>query len=220
MNKKHGGGRHIICVDSSLCNRCGLCRKDCPRGLWIIADTGAKVTAQDCFKCGHCAAICPQGAISLSGYEDAPEELIRDAKPEPETLLALIKGGRSMRHFTQRHVSPEIVDKIIEAGRYTPTGLNRQGVSYVVLRENKDEYERIAVSWFRKLRPIVGLFMKQFRHVHIDDHYFFKGAPVVIVVKSDPAATGVIDAALAASAMELMARAYGLGALYLGFFPS
>jgi len=169
-------------------------------------------------KCGHCVAICPQKAVSISGYEDSPEEIPNDLALEPEMLLTLIKSRRSIRQFTDQDVSPEIVSRIIEAGRYTPTGMNRQGVSYVVLRENKDDYERIAVSWFRRLRPFVGIFLKHFRHIHIDDHYFFKGAPVVIVIKAENSATGAIDAALAASAMELTARAYGLGALYLGFF--
>ena len=210
---------HIISVDVSLCNCCGLCQKDCPHDLWVITGTGAQNTSQDCFKCGHCVAICPQNAVSISGFEDMPEDVRHDIRPEPEALLTMMKGRRSIRHFTQQEVPPEIIEKIIEAGRYTPTGRNRQGVSYVVLREDKDEYERIAVSWFRRLRPIVGIFMKSFRHSRIDDHYFFKGAPTIIVIKSDNIGTGVIDGALAASAMELMARTYGLGVLYLGFFP-
>ena len=207
---------HIVSVDTSQCTRCGLCRKDCPHDAWVIADEGAKVISQECQKCGHCVAICPQNAISISGFEDAPEPLC-DVTPDPETLLAMMKGRRSIRHFTQRDVPPEIVEKIIEAGRYTPTGLNRQGVSYVVLRENKDEYERIAVSAWRKLLPIVRVLFKPFRHLRIDDQYCFRGAPVVIVIKSENVSFGavdIIDGALAASAMEIMARSYGLGALY------
>ena len=210
---------HIISVSSSLCSRCGLCQKDCPHGLWSITDKSAEISSQDCMKCGHCVAVCPNGAVAISGYEDAPEAILYNIKPEPDTLLAMMKGRRSIRQFTKQDVPPEIIEKIIEAGRYTPTGMNRQGVSYVVLRENKEEYERIAVSWFRRLRPIVGVFIKHFRHTHIDDQFFFKGAPVVIVIKSDNNGLATVDGAIAASAMELMARAYGLGVLYLGFFP-
>ena len=215
MNKEH-----IVSVDPSLCISCGMCQNDCPNNVFVITDIGAKATTQDCLKCGHCVAICSQKAVSISGFEDEPEEFLHIETPDPEALLAMMKGRRSIRQFTEQDIPQEIVEKIIEAGRYTPTGRNTQGVSYVVLRENKDEYERIAVSWFRKLRPIVGLFMKHFRHIHIDDHYFFKGAPVVIVIKSDNIGTGVVDGALAASAMELMARTYGLGVLYLDSFPS
>ena len=52
------------------------------------------------------------------------------------------------------------------------------------------------------------------RRTSIDDRFFFKGAPAVIVV----IARGDIDGALAASNMELMAQAHGLGVLYSGFF--
>ena len=208
------GEAHIITVNTSLCARCGLCRKDCPHGLWSVTDRGAEIASQSCLKCGHCVAICPEGAISMSGYPEMPEEINSDMKPEPEALMTLIKCRRSIRHFTPQDVSPEIVDRIIEAGRYTPTARNTQGVSYVILRENMDEYERIAVSLFRGLRPIVGIFYRQFKHFQIDDRFFFKGAPVVIVVK----AKNVVDGALAASAMELVARAYGVGVLYSGLF--
>ena len=209
MNKEH-----IVSVDLSRCSRCGLCRKDCPNSIFVITETGAEVMSQDCLKCGHCVAVCSQKAVSISGFEDEPEDLYDDMKPEPETLLAMMKGRRSIRHFTRQDVPPEIVEKIIEAGRYTPTGQNRQGVSYVVLREGKDECERLAVSLLRRAQPIVSIFMKQYKRIQIDDRFIFKGAPVAIIIKSD----NVVDGALAASAMELMARAYGLGVLYSGMF--
>ena len=48
----------------------------------------------------------------------------------------------------------------------------------------------------------------------IDDHFFFKKAPVVILILSQDK----VDGALAASNMELMAEACDLGVLYSGFF--
>jgi nitroreductase len=150
----------------------------------------------------------------MSGFDDAPEEIAKGIKIEPEALLTLMKGRRSIRQFTSQDVPSEIVDRIIEAGRYTPTGRNRQGVSYIVLREHIGEYEKLAVSLLRRLQPVVGLFLKPYRHFQIDDNFIFKGAPVVIVIKSDNAT----DGALAASAMEIMARAYGVGVLYSGMF--
>ena len=206
---------HIISVDLTLCKSCGLCQKDCIHGLWNITNTGAEITSQGCMKCGHCVAICPHGAIAMTGFDEVPEELRYDMQPEADALLSMIKGRRSIRHFTQQDVPNEIVKKIIEAGRYTPTGRNRQGVTYVILRNNISEYEKLAVSVLRKAQPLIGIFYKQFRHFRIDDQFIFKGAPVAIVVKSDDK----VDGALAASAMELVARSYGLGVLYNGMFP-
>ncbi|WP_197533068.1 nitroreductase family protein, partial [Gordonibacter pamelaeae] len=52
------------------------------------------------------------------------------------------------------------------------------------------------------------------RRTEIDDRFFFKGAPAVVVV----VAKDQVNGALAASNMELAAQAHGLGVLYSGFF--
>jgi len=124
---------HIITIDTPLCIRCGLCGRDCPHRVINITIISAEVTTQNCLKCGHCVAICPQNAVSISGYEDSPELITGDMKLEPEALISLIKGRRSIRQFTNQDVPSEIVSRIIEAGRYTPTAMNKQDVSYVVL---------------------------------------------------------------------------------------
>ena len=49
---------------------------------------------------------------------------------------------------------------------------------------------------------------------NITDNFFFKGAPLVILVSSRSS----VDAGLASSYMELMAESLGLGVLYSGFF--
>jgi len=48
---------------------------------------------------------------------------------------------------------------------------------------------------------------------HASDSFFFKGAPLVIIVS----ARNEVDAALASSYMEIMAESLGLGVLYSGF---
>ena len=49
---------------------------------------------------------------------------------------------------------------------------------------------------------------------HASDSFFFKGAPLVILVS----ARNEVDAALASSYTEIMAESLGLGVLYSGFF--
>ena len=53
--------------------------------------------------------------------------------------------------------------------------------------------------------------LKQFE---ISDTFFFKGAPLVIVVSGRSS----VDASLASAYMEIMAESLGLGVLYSGFF--
>jgi len=182
----------------------------------VLTERGAEVTSPECAKCGHCVAVCPQHAVSISGYEDEPEEIRPELKLAPEVLTAAIKSRRSMRFFTDREVTKEDIEKIIEAGRFVPTARNYQGTSYIVLKENIEEYEKIVVSALRRLKKLINPFLGRYKQLEVDDNFFFKGAPVAIVIKSND----VIDGALAASIMELMAQSLGLGVLYSGFFTA
>ena len=104
--------------------------------------------------------------------------------------------------------------KILEAGRYSPTGANAQNIAFTILGSRQDEAERICVKLFRKGKKIISPLVSFLKRVEIPDDFFFKGAPIVIVVSSK----SNIDAGLASAYMELMANSLGLGVLYSGFF--
>ncbi len=211
--------QHFISIDASQCIGCGLCAKDCTRMNIRIEDKKAQVLSNDCLWCAHCVAICPQGAVSISGFEDQPEQLTNLSNITGDDVLQLIKRRRSVRHFQKDKPVPEdILQKILQAGQYTPSAANLQGVSYVVLRQHIADYEQTAVSLFRRVKKVVGRFVPALRSMRISDHFFFKGAPLVIVVKSNKKGLHVVDGALAAEAIELTAQAYGLGVLFSGFF--
>jgi len=205
---------HDIIINAELCDRCGKCFADCPDNVIRMTSEAAEYNGQFCVRCGHCVAICPKGAVTITGYDDPPEALGQNGAVDPDALLALIKARRSMRQFTKKDVPPDVIAKIIEAGRFAPTGGNKQGVSFAVIRDEIDSCERIAMDVVRRLLPKLGEFNPYIKNLEIGDHFLFKGAPVVIVVKS----VDVIDGALAASLMEIMAQSLGLGVLYSGFF--
>ena len=208
--------KHIIEVNNDLCIGCGLCKNDCPVNNITIKDKKSVIKNQDCIKCGHCSAICPTAAITLTGFDDEPIEIKNETTVDSNELLMAIKSRRTIRKFKNKEVPSEIIQQIIEAGRFTPSAKNSQDVSYIVLDENKSKYEEIAVKFFRRIKPIVSLFMKSAKEVTIDDNFFFKGAPVAIMVLTKDKISG----SLAASNMALMAESYGLGVLYSGFFTT
>ncbi|MCL2807944.1 MAG: nitroreductase family protein [Coriobacteriia bacterium] len=203
-----------ISVDLEKCIGCGLCVADCPYDCIVLSKEGAKLLTQDCVKCGHCVAICPKNAISIADYPNPPVDIPKVAPVCADDFYVHAKSRRSIRQFKKREVPQEIIDRLIEVGRYTPTKFNAQDVSYVVLRKQKDECERIAVRFFRLLRPFAGLYYKVFKTAKIDDTFFFKGAPLVIVVR----AGNRIDGAIAASALEIAARTHGLGVMFSSSF--
>lgn len=206
--------QHIVSINPALCIGCGLCVSDCPTRIIRMTDNIAVITTQDCIKCGHCQAICPQGAVSLSGFAEAPEQITPAMHVDADSLMGQLKARRSVRQFSAREIPPECIRQIIEAGRYTPTGTNKQGVSYAVLQQGIPEVEAQAIRLFRKLKRVVDIVYSGLREIEIDDHFLFKNAKAVIVIKGADA----VDAALAASSMELMAQSLGLGVFYSGFF--
>ena len=96
----------------------------------------------------------------------------------------------------------------------THTGKNSQTVSYIVLKEQKKEVEKIAVKLFRRFKPFVDPFDDFVKMNKIEDDFFFFGAPTVVLVLARDKTDGV----LAAQHMEFVAEANGLGVLFSGFF--
>ena len=124
-------------VDAETCNGCELCVQDCPPMVFDLVDDKAVVARGDwCIGCGHCAALCPSASIShvaLAG-EDAPRPAKKPAVV-PDELQLLLRERRSIRAYKDRPVEREVLERIIEAGRYAPTGSNSENVRYVVLAE-------------------------------------------------------------------------------------
>lgn len=206
--------KHIIQVNYEKCIGCAMCQKDCPAFNIEIKNKKAFIKSQACIMCGHCVAVCPKNAISISGFEEKPLEIEKTVILNDEELLQALKMRRSVRQFKNKEIEKEVIEKIIEAGRFTPTGSNAQDISYIVLKDNLLVAEKIAVKFLKRLIPVAKMFSQVAKKAIIDDHFFFKDAPIAILVLSKDE----LNAGLAASNMELMAQAQGLGVLYSGFF--
>ena len=191
-----------------------MCVNDCPNACLYIDGGKAKFRGPICIECGHCFAICPEGAVSMPDYVDGGEPVVPMTEIDSDTLLAAMKSRRSVRHFTAQEVEQEKIDKILEAGRYCPTGANAQDVLFTILGSKQKEAEEICVDMFRSGQKLGAPLVKFLRRIDINDDFFFKGAPLVIAVSGK----NKVNASLASSYMEIMAESLGLGVLYSGFF--
>lgn len=202
-----------VIVDLSKCIGCGLCVKDCPVGDIRLVKGLAKANNRACLYCGHCVAICPKAAIGIMGHKDLAEPVTKE-KIDPNLILGHFKSRRSIRQFKNEMIEKALIEKIIEAGRYSPTGKNTQAVSFIVLDKEKERVEASAIGVLKRLLFFYQLFSKKTKGFRLDEGFLFKKAPIVLVIVSKSS----VDGALAASNMALMAENQGLGVLYSGFF--
>lgn len=206
--------KHEVCIDRSKCIGCGLCVKTCVANNLEIKDKKANTLFEDCVMCGQCSAICPKKAITVTGYDSDVVEKEKEIRLNPEEVLDVIRFRRTIRQFQDKRIEPEIMTQILEAGRLTHTASNKQDVSFVVLDKEKQRFEKMAVSLFKKVKPLANLTSKMARHHTIHENFFFFKAPIVIVIMAKNKENGL----LAAQNMEFVAEANGLGVLYSGYF--
>ncbi len=147
-------------------------------------------------------------------------------------ILTNIKTRRSIRAFRQERIPEDIIDAIIEAGRFAPSALNRQGWKFVAVSDRRlirafSEAARTQLTNLYKLSPLLKLFSKELRDERTaaaikktatsgDDTVFYN-APLIIFIANDSRirSTGK-DCYLAAQNMMLAAHSLGVGSCCIG----
>ena len=118
-----------------------------------------------------------------------------------ETLKAM-RERRSTRKFKPDAVPRELIEQVVDAGLWAPSGMNRQSPIIVAvtnkqLRDRLSEVNRAIGGWDESFDP-------------------FYGAPVVLVVLArTEAPTYLYDGSLAMGNMLLAAHTLGLGSCWI-----
>ena len=115
--------------------------------------------------------------------------------------LELIKTRRSIRRYKKKAVPEDLVEKILEAGRWAPSASNSQPWEFIILRDGKIREEVAKATTYGK---------------------FLADAPLGIAVVIDPKASThpVEDGAITTQNMLLAAHALGLGTCWIGSYGS
>ena len=166
-----------IIIDEEKCIGCSLCVNDCPNCCLHLEYGKAHADNTGCIECGHCYAVCPQGAIRMSEYKCEDEPVVPMTEIDSDTLLSGMRSRRTIRHFTTQPVEEEKIRKILEAGRYSPTGGNSQNVAFTILGSRQAEAEAICVDLFRNGQKLGAKLADFIKRINITDNFFFKGAP-------------------------------------------
>ena len=116
-----------------------------------------------------------------------------------EAMRCLLER-KSTKSYKEQQVSDELLDQVLEAGLYAPTGRNNQNVICVAVRD-------------KKTRDHLSLLNAEILGTNADPFY---GAPCVIVVFADSeGTTWVEDGSLVLGNMMNAAQALGLGSCWV-----
>lgn len=231
-----------IAKDDNLCTRCMLCVRDCVYGVWREIN-GEPVPAEQglCNLCSHCIAVCPQGAIRHDRLDEEQIHRVDTMRIDASVYREVILGRRSIRHYKDKPVPPEIMEEILDLARYSPTAGNEQSVGYIVIVD-KQVIRDISSAVFRSLmrihtlarNPFMKLLLNPFRiipgrylrlmdyvreqHESTGRDYVLYDAPALILLhapKKERFAAG--NCSIAAANIMNYAYAMGLGTCFTGF---
>ncbi|MBR2560708.1 MAG: nitroreductase family protein [Eubacterium sp.] len=143
-------------------------------------------------------------------------------------FMDISKMRITVRQFDQRPVEKDKIDRILEAGRWSPTAVDYQPQRILVLNR-KEQFEKIrefcTFGYSQEYRDIdenAGLFGDAEHNV------YYYGAPLVFLVCYDRTvcwrhpqsgeSSGLVDATIVQTHMMLEAASLGLGTVWISYF--
>lgn len=214
-------------IDESRCIQCGECAADCPVRIIDMSQGLPRISLQRqglCIRCQHCLAVCPTAALSILGVD--PDASVEILPPSPDGLENLIKSRRSVRRYRPEAVERAVLDRLMGAVAYAPTGKNERKVRFTLV-DDPEVMARIRVLTMEGIRRAVdedGLpdgmefFAKFLTAWDQGRDIIFREAPHMLIASSPREATsGEADPFIALSYFELMAASLGLGTVWCGY---
>ncbi len=236
------------------CIACNACVSICPRYIFEIDEEKKKARTNEnisrCHDCGHCVAICPKSAIThrRMGANNEDSFPLKGKKWTYEEILEILRQRRSIRFFADAEPTDEQIEKLIQLGKYAPTGHNAQRVSYTLVRNREDVkflYESVITFFQHTIKNLKNPFYVALAYIlgkgekikkakanlyrlesHIAFYHqkidkIFHSAPVLLLLHTDnKAATPIEDCAIAAQNIMVGAPSLDLGATYIGYFTN
>ena len=220
----------VFTINEETCNQCGACASVCHFGLIEFQKKSYPQpvsVAEMCSRCAACMVVCPTQSIVLRdvSYEQCPP--INPAyNVSHEQLVQVIKSRRSVRSYRARKVPRDLIERIIETVRYSPTGNNAQNVNWLVF-DGKSElqyFRNVGFDWVLEVAKHLSLppawveLLRERRETRNED-FFLRGAPLVVSTYAEHGdAVNAASCVIALAYFDLIAASLGLGCCWNGLF--
>ena len=221
----------LITIDPSKCKKDGICAASCPIGIIRLQDGNGLPEMipggePACLVCGHCVAVCPHGALDHERMKrETCPPIERERVITEEQAVQFLRSRRSIRIFRHKAVEKEKIQKLIEIGRFAPTGTNTQLVEWIAFTdaEKIKALAGMAVDWMRYVlekkpesEPIGYLPLIVAAWDAGIDAVLRNAPALVVALAPEEAGNGMVDLSLALCYLELAAPKFGLGTCWAG----
>lgn len=212
------------------CIRCGECVSVCPAHILTQEARQSEIgirNLESCIECGQCVAICPTDSVIHSTF---PPETVHSIDsqliPSPDAVMELIRKRRSNHSFSDKEVPMDLLDRILEAAHFAPTGANMQMLQYTlvtngrVLQEVTANTIQVIDQQLEEWKDSGNEQMLNMMN-HLSTSYrqgtdpILRGAKALILIHST--INGSADANIAYQNASLMAESLKVGHFYTGY---
>ena len=141
-------------------------------------------------------------------------EIIMDA-------IVAILTRRSTRRFDNKIPNKELIQKVVNAGRYAPSGANSQTSHFIVItnKEVLKEIAELVQGEFAKMEISEDMYVSLKGSINASkkgDYVFHYNAPVLIVIANKKGyGNAIADSSCALENMMIAANAFDLGSCWI-----
>lgn len=221
-------------INNARCTGCGICCQVCLSSV-LSLDPITKISSvvseckEFCTACGHCESFCPQGAIRIESTEVIPFNRTSSSFTiTPDIVKSLIISRRTIRHFQDTPISPELVINLLNLIQYAPSGFNLHPIEWTVVQDPVVIHNLSAatIKWLRSLKtsdssdeyaPLLPVIPKIVAEWESGKDPVCYHAPALVIAHADMMVHSAgYDAIIALSYLDLIAQVYNLGTCWAG----
>jgi len=134
----------MITLDKNKCKQCGICI-ELMKGYCISeVNLYPSFDASLCNTCQKCVAICPFQAIMVNGVY--PDKITSKNNINSEEVYSLFEKRRSIKHYIDKPIPREIVQKIVSVSKFAPNQNKNISIKIIDDKQLITEIDKCAIN--------------------------------------------------------------------------